>query len=150
MMIGFYAIENYIMPTKKQAPAVKAAAKKTPAKKAPVKKAAEKKIVAKKAPVAKNPTKAEIEKEIKAAAKLADKKQPKAKDEAPARVKKPTRAAAKKKQPASVETSQSIEEQTKAFLAQGGQVEAVQIGMSGQQNLTGPKHITLGNKSQQS
>jgi hypothetical protein len=112
-MIGFYAIENYIMPTKKKAPAA---------------------------------TKAEIEKEIKAA----DKKEAKAKDEAPARVKKPTRAAAKKKQPASVETSQSIEEQTKAFLAQGGQVEAVQIGMSGQQNLTGPKHITLGNKSQQS
>jgi hypothetical protein len=122
-MIGFYAIENYIMPTKKKAPAVKVAAKKAPA-----------------------ATKAEIEKEIKAA----DKKEAKAKDEAPARVKKPTRAAAKKKQPASVETSQSIEEQTKAFLAQGGQVEAVQIGMSGQQNLTGPKHITLGNKSQQS
>jgi hypothetical protein len=136
-MTGFYAIENYIMPTKKKAPAVKAATKKAPIKK----------VAAKKAPVA---TKAEIKKEIKAAAKLADKKEAKAKDGAPARVKKPTRAAAKKKQPASVETSQSIEEQTKAFLAQGGQVEAVQIGMSGQQNLTGPKHITLGNKSQQS
>jgi hypothetical protein len=94
--------------------------------------------------------KAELEKEIKAAAKLADKQVSEAKVDKPARVKKPTRAAAKKKQPASVETSQSIEEQTKAFLAQGGQVETVQIGMSGQQNLTGPKHITLGNKSQQS
>jgi hypothetical protein len=120
------------MPTKKKAPAVKAVAKKAP----------------KKAVLAVNDAKAEIEQEIKAASKLADKKANEAKDEKPGRVKKPTRAAAKKKQPASVETSQSIEEQTKAFLAQGGQVEAVQIGMSGQQNLTGPKHITLGNKSQ--
>lgn len=43
------------------------------------------------------------------------------------------RAAAKKKQPAAVETSASIEEQTAAFLASGGKIEQVQSGISGQQ-----------------
>ena len=58
---------------------------------------------------------------------------------------KPKTAAAKKKQPAAVETSQSIEDQTKAFLESGGAVEHINSGVSGQQSMAGPKHITLGN-----
>ncbi|MBA6412620.1 hypothetical protein H2508_05790 [Parahaliea sp. F7430] len=46
---------------------------------------------------------------------------------------KPHRAPAKKKQPAAVETSSSIEEQTAAFLASGGKVDQIQSGISGQQ-----------------
>ena len=60
---------------------------------------------------------------------------------------KPTRAAAKKKQPAAVETSQSIEEQTRLFLKSGNKIEVIQSGISGQQNLVPNKHIKLGNKS---
>jgi len=52
-----------------------------------------------------------------------------------------------KKKP-STETSLSIEEQTRAFLESGGKVEYINAGVSGQQSLAGPKHITLGNKSQ--
>jgi hypothetical protein len=48
---------------------------------------------------------------------------------------KPTRAAAKKKQPAAVETSASIEEQTRLFLASGNKVEQVPTGVSGQPGL---------------
>jgi hypothetical protein len=46
---------------------------------------------------------------------------------------KPERAVAKKKQPAAVETSQSIEAQTAAFLAAGGEIERIDSGVSGQQ-----------------
>ena len=53
-----------------------------------------------------------------------------------------------KKQPAATETSQSIEEQTKAFLESGGKIEQINTGVSGQQSMAGPKHITLGNKPQ--
>jgi len=53
-----------------------------------------------------------------------------------------------KKQPAASETSKSIEEQTKAFLASGGKIEEINTGVSGQQSISGPKHITLGNKPQ--
>jgi SutA RNAP-binding domain len=63
---------------------------------------------------------------------------------------KPMRAAAKKKQPAAAETSQSIEDQTKAFLAGGGEVEQINSGVSGQQSMAGPRHITLGNNKSQS
>ena len=59
---------------------------------------------------------------------------------------KPKTAPAKKKQPAAAETSLSIEEQTKAFLKQGGEIEQINSGVSGQQSMAGPKHITLGNK----
>lgn len=59
---------------------------------------------------------------------------------------KPTRAPAKKKQPASVETSQSIEEQMKVFFKGGGKIEQINSGVSGQASLAGPKHISLGNK----
>lgn len=60
---------------------------------------------------------------------------------------KPTRAASKKKQAAATESSQSIEEQTKAFLASGGEIEQINSGVSGQQSMAGPKHIKLGNNS---
>jgi len=59
---------------------------------------------------------------------------------------KPTTQPAKKKQPASVETSQSIEDQTKAFFKAGGKVDYIQTGISGQQTLSGPRHISLSNK----
>ena len=59
---------------------------------------------------------------------------------------KPTTTTGKKKQPAATETSTSIEEQTKAFLAAGGKVDQISSGVSGQQSMAGPKHITLGNK----
>lgn len=60
---------------------------------------------------------------------------------------KPKRAPAKKKQPSAVQTSQSIEDQTKAFLEGGGKIENINSGVSGQQSMAGPKHISLGNKS---
>ncbi|PLW83075.1 hypothetical protein CWI75_06535 [Kineobactrum sediminis] len=46
---------------------------------------------------------------------------------------KPQRAPAKKKQPAAVETSMSIEEQTQAFLQSGGEIQNIKSGISGQQ-----------------
>ncbi|MEQ9463270.1 MAG: hypothetical protein RJQ10_06390 [Haliea sp.] len=46
---------------------------------------------------------------------------------------KPQRAPAKKKQPAAVETSSSIEEQTRMFLQSGGKIESIKSGISGQQ-----------------
>ncbi len=52
----------------------------------------------------------------------------------------------KKKQPALRETSQSIEEQTQAFLEAGGKIQQIDSGVSGQQSMAGPKHISLGNK----
>ena len=45
---------------------------------------------------------------------------------------KPQRAPAKKKQPAAVETSNSIEEQMRAFLKTGGKIQNIQSGISGQ------------------
>ena len=60
---------------------------------------------------------------------------------------KPTRAAAKKKQPAAVETSQSIEEQTRLFLKSGNKIDVIQSGISGQQSMVPNKHIKLGNKT---
>lgn len=61
---------------------------------------------------------------------------------------KPKTRTAKKKAPAAVETSMSIEEQTQAFLKAGGKIEQIGSGVSGQQSLAGPKHITLGKKPQ--
>ncbi len=57
---------------------------------------------------------------------------------------KTTVPAAKKKQPAAVSTSQSIEEQTQAFLRAGGKIQHVESGVSGKPSLAGPKHIVLG------
>jgi hypothetical protein len=48
---------------------------------------------------------------------------------------KPTRAAAKKKQPAAVETSESIAEQTRLFLQSGNSIEQIPSGVSGQASL---------------
>ena len=60
---------------------------------------------------------------------------------------KPTRAPAKKKQPAAVETSESIEEQTKLFLQSGQKIDVIKSGVSGQTSLAANKHIKLGNKT---
>ncbi len=58
----------------------------------------------------------------------------------------PKTAAGKKKQTTELGTSQSIEEQTKAFLEAGGKITHINSGVSGQQSMAGPKHISLGNK----
>ena len=50
-----------------------------------------------------------------------------------------------KKAPAAVETAKSIEEQTQAFLQAGGSIQQIDNGVTGQVNIPGPKHITLGN-----
>ncbi|MEH6822961.1 MAG: hypothetical protein V7629_03510 [Motiliproteus sp.] len=52
----------------------------------------------------------------------------------------------KKKKAAQTETTLSIQEQTAAFLKAGGEIQVINSGVSGQANLAGPKHITLGNK----
>jgi hypothetical protein len=57
-----------------------------------------------------------------------------------------TKLPAKKKQPASTETSRSIEEQTRAFLKAGGSIQYINNGVSSQVNIAGPKHIYLGSK----
>jgi len=48
---------------------------------------------------------------------------------------KPTREAAKKKPPAAVETSESIAEQTAAFLKSGNKIEEIASGVSGQPSM---------------
>ncbi len=60
---------------------------------------------------------------------------------------KPTRAAARKKQPAAVQTSQSIEEQTRLFLKSGNKIKVIQSGVSGQLSTVASKNIKLGNKT---
>ena len=46
----------------------------------------------------------------------------------------------------SEDTSMSIEEQTAKFLAQGGKVQEIPLGVSGQVATSGPRHITLGKR----
>lgn len=60
---------------------------------------------------------------------------------------KPKTMASKKKQPAHTLTSKSIKMHTAAFLEAGGEIQRIASGVSGQQNMAGPKHIILGNKS---
>ena len=60
---------------------------------------------------------------------------------------KPTRATAKKKQPAAVETSESIEEQTRRFLEAGNKIQVIGNGVSGQPSLAVNKQIKLGKKT---
>ena len=60
---------------------------------------------------------------------------------------KTTRSAAKKKQPAAVETSESIEEQTRRFLESGNKIQVIKTGVSGQASMAANKHIKLGSKS---
>ena len=63
---------------------------------------------------------------------------------------KPTRAAAKKKQPAAVETSESIEEQTRLFLASGNEIQVIGNGISGQPSMAVSKQIKLGKNTSSS
>ena len=44
----------------------------------------------------------------------------------------------------------SIEEQTARFLASGGKVQQIPLGVSGQVATSGPRHITLGKRHLQS
>lgn len=57
-----------------------------------------------------------------------------------------TRAAAKKKQPAAVETSESIEEQTRLFLKSGNKIDYIKSGVSGQPSMAVNKPSKPGNK----
>ncbi|MCR8921352.1 hypothetical protein NO559_01125 [Dasania sp. GY-MA-18] len=52
---------------------------------------------------------------------------------------KPLKTVGKKKQPAAVETSESIEDKVQAFLKAGGTIEQVGSGVSGQQSMAPPK-----------
>ena len=52
----------------------------------------------------------------------------------------------KKKQPAAVQTSESIEEQTRLFLKSGNKIDVIKSGVSGQPTMAVNKQIKLGNK----
>jgi hypothetical protein len=56
-------------------------------------------------------------------------------------------AAKKRGAAAPVQTSQSIADQTNAYLKGGGKVEEVPRGVSGQTSLAARKHITISSKS---
>ena len=43
-------------------------------------------------------------------------------------------------------SSMSIEQQTARFLAQGGKIQQIPLGVSGQVATSGPRHITLGKR----
>jgi len=58
----------------------------------------------------------------------------------------PKTAPEKKRQPPAAISSKTIAEQTEVFLKAGGKIEHIKSGVSGQQNLQGPRHISLGNK----
>jgi hypothetical protein len=60
---------------------------------------------------------------------------------------KPTRAPAKKKQPAAVETSESIAEQTRAFLKSGKKIQVIKSGVSGQPSMAARKNIRPARKA---
>ncbi|MEP4146190.1 MAG: hypothetical protein ABJL54_03155 [Halioglobus sp.] len=53
--------------------------------------------------------------------------------------KKPLTTVGKKKQPAAVETSSSLEDKVKAFLKDGGKIEQIESGVSGQPSMAPPK-----------
>ena len=55
-----------------------------------------------------------------------------------------------KKNEAIEETSASIEAQMAQFLAEGGEIQQIPRGVSGQVATTGPRHITLGKRNQAS
>ena len=59
----------------------------------------------------------------------------------------PHKRVSTKKKPVVTETSLSIEEQTKAFLEAGGQVEQINSGISGQPSMAPQKPAATGNKS---
>ena len=52
---------------------------------------------------------------------------------------------ASQKTPSPSETSESINAQIEAFLKQGGEIQQIDNGVSGQKTVSGPRHITLGN-----
>lgn len=56
------------------------------------------------------------------------------------------KASARKKDSPAVETSETIAEQTRLFLKNGGEIEVIASGVSGQPSLGGNRHITIGNK----
>ncbi|WP_295799051.1 hypothetical protein [uncultured Microbulbifer sp.] len=60
--------------------------------------------------------------------------------------KKASSASKRAKDTAAPESRESIEAQVQAFLANGGKIEQVPKGVSGQTNTSGPRHITLGKK----
>nr|WP_010133434.1 hypothetical protein [Microbulbifer agarilyticus] len=60
--------------------------------------------------------------------------------------KKASSASKRSKETVSTESREAIEAQVQAFLANGGEIEQVPKGVSGQTNTSGPKHITLGKK----
>ena len=43
-------------------------------------------------------------------------------------------------------SSDSIEEQTARFLAKGGKIQQIPLGVSGQVATSGPRHLTLGKR----
>ena len=53
------------------------------------------------------------------------------------------KSTAKAKPATAAETSESIEEQTRAFLKSGGAIEKVPRGVSGQTSVSGKRHITI-------
>lgn len=53
----------------------------------------------------------------------------------------------KRGQSVPAETSESIAEQTAAFLKSGGKIEEVPRGVSGQTSLAARKHITISSRS---
>ncbi|MEM6579699.1 MAG: hypothetical protein AAF699_00430 [Pseudomonadota bacterium] len=59
---------------------------------------------------------------------------------------KTTRAAAKKQQPAAVQTSESIAEQTRVFLKSGNKIDYIKSGVSGQASVAVSKQIKISNK----
>jgi predicted transcriptional regulator len=63
---------------------------------------------------------------------------------------KPTRAPAKKKQPAAVQTSESIAEKTRIYLESGKKIQSIEPGVSGQSTTPVKKQISLGNKQKES
>ncbi len=63
---------------------------------------------------------------------------------------KPTRAPSKKKQPAAVQTSESIAEKTRIYLESGKKIQTIEPGISGQPITPTKKHISLGNKNKAS
>ena len=54
------------------------------------------------------------------------------------------RSSPSKKQTMPAETSSSIEQQTKIFLAKGGVIDQIKPGVSGQEIFTGRRHIRIG------
>ena len=48
--------------------------------------------------------------------------------------------------PAADFSSDSIEAQTARFIASGGKVQQIPLGVSGQVQTSGPRHITLGKR----